>query len=169
MTKEQRERYLRQDIHALRVRKFNWSEDQLKQLIGHWGYGESLTALDELALTEIKLILMRVRIKEYPDEYTYDSQGMYMHSLMRRAGWTKTDLRTFIITHYRKSHWNILSESERRAVIAMLQYYIDKNAQATAEADAASAPEPEKKRKSHKRKTNKEVPHGKGTRQETKN
>jgi predicted Fe-S protein YdhL (DUF1289 family) len=167
MTKEQRERYLRQDIHALRVKKFNWTEDQLRQLIKHWGYGESLTALDELALTEIKLILMRVRIKEYPDEYTYDSQGMYMHSLMMRAGWNKTDLRSFLITHYRKSHWNLLSENERKAVIAMLQYYIDKKAQATAEADSQSASEPDKKVKSHKRKSNKEVSHGNEPRQDT--
>jgi len=169
MTKEQRERYLRQDIHALRVRKFNWTEAQFRDLIKLMGYGESLTALDELALTEIKLVLMRVRIKEYPDEYTYDSQGMYMHSLMLRAGWKNTDLRTFLITHFRKTHWNILSENERKAVIAMLQYYIDKKAQATAEADAASAPETENKQKAHKKKINKEVPHGKGTSQKTKN
>ncbi len=167
MTKEQRERYLRQDIHALRVKKFNWTEDQLKQLIKHWGYGDSLTALDELALTEIKLILMRVRIKEYPDEYTYDSQGMYMHSLMMRAGWIKTDLRSFLITHYRKSHWNLLSENERKAVIAMLQYYIDKKAKTVAEADLAAAPESEKKSKSHKRKTKQEVSNGNEPRQDT--
>ena len=167
MTKEQRERYLRQDIHALRVRKFNWSEDQLKELMKHLGYGDSLTALDEIALTELKLVLMRVRIKEYPDEYTYDSQGMYMHALMMRSGWNKTDLRTFIIAHYRKSHWNLLNENERRAIIAMLQYYIDKKAQTVAEADQAAAPEPEKKVKSHKCKSNKEVSHGNEPRQDT--
>lgn len=33
MTKEQRERYLRQDIHAMRVKNFKWSEDDLKGLL----------------------------------------------------------------------------------------------------------------------------------------
>ncbi len=126
MTKEQRERYLRQDIHAMRVKKFKWSEDDLKGLLKYLGLGDSLTALDELTLTELKLVLMRVRLTNKPDEYTYDKQGMYMHSLMIRAKWDEYKLRTFMITHYRKSHWNLLSTDERRAVIAMLQNYIKK-------------------------------------------
>lgn len=126
MTKEQRERYLRQDIHALRVRKFKWSEDDLKGLLKYLGMGDSLTALDELVLTELKLLLMRVRLTNKPDEYTYDKQGMYMHSLMKKAQWDEYKLRTFLITHYRKSHWNLLSKNERKAVIAMLQNYIRK-------------------------------------------
>ncbi|GAB1365737.1 hypothetical protein MASR1M36_06080 [Candidatus Cloacimonadaceae bacterium] len=126
MTKEQRERYLRQDIHAMRVKKFKWSEDDLKGLLKYLGLGDSLTALDELTLTELKLVLMRVRLTNKPDEYTYDKQGMYMHSLMIKAKWDEYKLRTFMITHYRKSHWNLLSTDERRAVIAMLQNYIKK-------------------------------------------
>lgn len=126
MTKEQRERYLRQDIHAMRVKKFKWSEDDLKGLLKYLGLGDSLTALDELTLTELKLVLMRVRLTNKPDEYTYDKQGMYMHSLMIKAKWDEYKLRTFMITHYRKSHWNLLSTDERRAVIAMLQNYIRK-------------------------------------------
>jgi len=126
MTKEQRERYLRQDIHAMRVKKFKWSEDDLKGLLKYLGLGDSLTALDELTLTELKLVLMRVRLTNKPDEYTYDKQGMYMHSLMIKAKWDEYKLRTFMITHFRKSHWNLLSKDERRAVIAMLQNYIKK-------------------------------------------
>ena len=126
MTKEQRERYLRQDIHAMRVKKFKWSEDDLKGLLKYLGLGDSLTALDELTLTELKLVLMRVRLTNKPDEYTYDKHGMYMHSLMIKAKWDEYKLRTFMITHYRKSHWNLLSKDERRAVIAMLQNYIKK-------------------------------------------
>jgi hypothetical protein len=129
MTKEQRERYLRQDIHAMRVKKFKWSEDDLKGLLKYLGLGDSLTALDELTLTELKLVLMRVRLTNKPDEYTYDKQGMYMHSLMIKAKWDEYKLRTFMITHYRKSHWNLLSKDERRAVIAMLQNYIKKENQ----------------------------------------
>ncbi|MDP3114077.1 MAG: hypothetical protein Q8M98_04790 [Candidatus Cloacimonadaceae bacterium] len=128
MTKEQRERYLRQDIHGLRVKKFRWTEEELKGLLKYLGLGDSLTALDELTLTELKLILMRVRLTNKPDEYTYDKQGMYMHSLMLRAKWDEHKLRTFMITHYRKSHWNLLDMNERKAVIAMLQNYIKKAA-----------------------------------------
>ena len=93
MTKEQRERYLRQDIHAMRVKKFKWSEDDLKGLLKYLGLGDSLTALDELTLTELKLVLMRVRLTNKPDEYTYDNQGMYMHSLMKKAKWDEYKLR----------------------------------------------------------------------------
>ena len=49
-----------------------------------------------------------------------------MHSLIIKAKWDEYKLRTFMITHYRKSHWNLLSKDERRAVIAMLQNYIKK-------------------------------------------
>ncbi|MDD2229193.1 MAG: hypothetical protein PHY48_07275, partial [Candidatus Cloacimonetes bacterium] len=37
-------------------------------------------------------------------------------------------LRAFMIKHYSKSHWNLLSKPERRAIIAMLQNYIKKQA-----------------------------------------
>jgi|GEM_PF-412150 hypothetical protein len=176
MTKEQRERYLRQDIHALRVTKFKWTVDQFKALLKELDFGESLTALDEMILTELKLILMRVRITGKPDEYTYDQQGMYMHSLMKRAGWDEYSLRTFLITHYHKSHWNLLDANQRKAVIAMFQKYVAKRSQAAAEQDALQDydqnPIPDlnpnkehnlenkKKTKSNKAKINQEVSNG---------
>ncbi len=127
MKREERERQLRQDIHSLRVTKFGWTVEQFKGLLVYLGMGDSLRALDELTLTELKLILMRVRKAGRPDEYTYDRQGMYMHALMKRARWSVYDLRTFMISHYKKSHWNLLNRKERRAVIAMLQNYIKQN------------------------------------------
>lgn len=127
MTKEQRERYLRQDIHALRVNKFGWTESELKGLLKELGYGESLSVLDEITLLELKLVLLKYRKHGRPDEYTYDSQGMYMHSLMKRANWTEHDLRAFIITHFKKSHWNLLNMNQRKAIISMFQNYINKN------------------------------------------
>ena len=127
MKREERERQLRQDIHSLRVTKFGWTVEQFKGLLVYLGMGDSLRALDELTLTELKLILMLTRKVGRPDEYTYDKQGMYMHTLMKRARWNIYDLRTFMITHYKKSHWNLLNKKERRAVIAMLQNYIKQN------------------------------------------
>lgn len=129
MTKEQRERLLRQEIHAIRVKKMGWDEDQLRALLKCMGLGESLSILDELILTEIKLALMKYRKPGRPDEYTYDKQGNFMHYLTRRAGWNDYNLRTFLITHFKKTHWNLLDQNQRKAVIATLQYYVDKREQ----------------------------------------
>jgi hypothetical protein len=126
MTQEQRERKLRQDIHGLRVKKFHWPIDAFKFIMNGMGYGESLRALSEDRLTELKAIMLKYRRHGRPLEYNYDKQGKYMHALMKTAGWTESQLRAFTISHYSKSHWNLLSKKERRAVIAMFQSYIKK-------------------------------------------
>lgn len=54
-----------------------------------------------------------------------------MFALMKQANWTDAQLRAYLISHYQKSHWNLLIAKERRAVIAMLQYYVKKQSQAT--------------------------------------
>jgi len=54
MTQEQRERKLRQEIHGLRVKKFHWTLNDFKFIIKGLGYGESLRALPEDRLTELK-------------------------------------------------------------------------------------------------------------------
>jgi hypothetical protein len=126
MTKEQRERLLRQEIHALRVKKLGYTVEQFRTLLKYIGFGESLSILDELALLELKVVLIRFRKRGRPDEYTYDKQGNFMHFLMIRAGWDDVQLRTFMINHYKKTHWNLLDHNERKAVIATLQYYVDK-------------------------------------------
>ena len=127
MTQEQRERILRQEIHGLRVKKFHWTLNDFKFIIKGLGYGESLRALPEDRLTELKALLLKYRKHGRPLEYNYDKQGKYMHALMKQAGWTESQLRAFTIQHYSKSHWNLLNKKERRAVIAMLQNYIKQN------------------------------------------
>ena len=139
MTQELRERKLRQEIHGLRVKKFHWPVEGFKFIMNGLGFGESLTALSEERLTELKSIMINYRKHGRPYEYSYDKQGKYMFSLMKQANWTDTDLRAYLLSHYRKSHWNLLDKKERRAVIAMLQYYVNKQT------------------------TNKENPHGKET------
>jgi len=126
MTQEQRERKLRQEIHALRVKKFHWPLDAFKFIIKGLGYGESLRALSEDRLTELKALLLKYRKHGRPLEYNYDKQGNYMHVLMKQAGWTESQLRAYTIKHYSKSHWNLLNMKERRAVIAMFQSYVKK-------------------------------------------
>lgn len=128
MTQEQRERKLRQEIHGLRVKKFHWPIDAFKFIIKGMGYGDSLKALSEARLLELKAIMLKYRRHGRPLEYNYDKQGKYMHALMKTAGWTESQLRAFTYQHYSKSHWNLLSQKERRAVIAMFQSYIKKQA-----------------------------------------
>ncbi len=139
MTQELRERKLRQEIHALRVKKFHWPLDGFRFIMNGLGFGESLRALPEDRLLELKSIMINYRKHGRPYEFSYDKQGKYMFSLMKQANWTDTDLRAYLLSHYRKSHWNLLDKKERRAVIAMLQYYVNKQT------------------------TNKENPHGKET------
>ncbi len=126
MTQEQRERKLRREIHALRVKKFRWSLDAFKFIMSGMGYGDSLRALSEGRLQELKNLMLSYRKHGRSYEFTYDRQGMFMFALMKQAGWTEAQLRAFTIKHYRKSHWNLLEPEERRAVIAMFQKYIKK-------------------------------------------
>ena len=126
MTQELRERKLRQEIHALRVKKFHWPLDGFRFIMNGLGFGESLRALPEDRLLELKSIMINYRKHGRPYEFSYDKQGKYMFSLMKQANWTDTDLRAYLLSHYRKSHWNLLDKKERRAVIAMFQYYVKK-------------------------------------------
>ncbi len=128
MEQELRERQLRQQIHAIRVKKFHWPLDGFKFIMNGLGFGESLSALPEERLLELKSIMINYRKHGRPYEFTYDKQGRYMFSLMKQAGWTDAELRAFMLKHYDKSHWNILTKPERRAVIAMLQNYVKKQA-----------------------------------------
>ena len=126
MEQELRERKLRQQIHAIRVKKFHWPLDGFKFIMNGLGFGESLTALHEDKLLELKSLMIKYRKHGRPLEFNYDKQGKYMHALMKSAGWTEADLRSFMIKHYHKTHWNLLEQRERRAIIAMLQKYVSK-------------------------------------------
>ena len=126
MEQELRERKLRQQIHAIRVKKFHWPLDGFKFIMNGLGFGESLTALHEDKLLELKSLMIKYRKHGRPLEFNYDRQGKFMHALMKSAGWTESDLRAFMIKHYHKTHWNLLEQRERRAIIAMLQKYVSK-------------------------------------------
>ena len=54
MDQELRERKLRQQIHAIRVKKFHWPLDAFKFIMNGMGYGDSLSALSEDKLLEFK-------------------------------------------------------------------------------------------------------------------
>ena len=61
MTQELRERKLRQEIHALRIKKFHWPLDGFKLIMSRLGYGESLRALPEDKLKELKALIQALR------------------------------------------------------------------------------------------------------------
>ena len=126
MTQIERERKLRQDIQAIRILKYGWPEPVLKGVMQHYGFGSSLRSLAEPELSRLKSLLVENRKHGLPAEYTYDKQGMFMFALTKQIGWSDSDLRAYLIKHYRKSHWNLLTKSERRGVIAMLLNYQSK-------------------------------------------
>lgn len=140
MEQELRERKLRQQIHAIRVKKFHWPLDGFKFIMNGLGFGESLTALHEDKLLELKSLMIKYRKHGRPLEFNYDKQGKYMHALMKSAGWTESDLRAFMIKHYHKTHWNLLEQRERRAIIAMLQKYTAKQANQQSKQNTAIDP-----------------------------
>ena len=126
MTQIERERKLRQDIQAIRILKYGWPEPVLKGVMQHYGFGSSLRSLAEPELSRLKSLLVENRKHGLPAEYTYDKQGMFMFALTKQIGWSDSDLRAYLIKHYRKSHWNLLTKPERRGVIAMLLNYRDR-------------------------------------------
>jgi len=147
MDQELRERKLRQQIHGIRVKKFHWPLDAFKYIMNGLGFGESLSALPEEKLLELKSLMIKYRKHGRPLEFNYDRQGKYMHCLMKSAGWKEADLRAFMIIHYKKSHWNLLDTKERRAIIAMFQSYINK--QSTQSTNAQDNKEIDPKEDSH--------------------
>ena len=62
MDKELRERKLRQQIHAIRVKKFHWPMDAFKFIMNGMGYGDSLRALSEDKLLEFKAIMPKLSL-----------------------------------------------------------------------------------------------------------
>ena len=94
--------------------------ESLHRKLMDWEMKVSLRAMDEIELRQVidKLIYLR-----YPKDYQFDKQGMYMWSQMKQAEWTWQRLLRFFVKRYYKTHWNLLSEGERRAVISMQENY----------------------------------------------
>lgn len=120
-------RKLRRDIHALRVKKFGWSEETLHAVMCELGFGASLRALDENRLDDLKFLLVEIRPSGQPETFALDRQGRYALYLAALVGWSEADLRAFLIKRFAKTHWNVLAVPEKRAVIAMFHNYLSKH------------------------------------------
>lgn len=117
-TKEKEIKKLRQRIHGIRSARLGWDVDTFRQVMAGLGYGTDLKALDYDELKELHGIL-----KDYkrPEAARYDKQGNYMYALMKEAGWTDLQMRSYMVLHFRKSHWMVLDKDERKNVINMLK------------------------------------------------
>ena len=125
----QQEKKLRQDIHALRIKKFNWDKEVLHQVMKSLGFGDSVTMLSGDELLELKYLLIDNPKDYLPIDKTLDKQGRFMYSLMKQADLTMDYLTAYLLKKYHKPHWNLLKSEEKKAVISMLQYYKEKNYQ----------------------------------------
>ncbi len=120
-------RKLRQDIQTIRHRKFGWSDAIFREIMVELGFGESLRALDEDRLDDLKYLLVELHPTGQPEAFVLDRQGRFALHLARQVGWEERDLRLFLLKRFSKSHWNILEPREKRAVIAMFQNYLKKH------------------------------------------
>lgn len=122
-----RKKILRQGIMAA-CSKLNWDYETSHLYFKQWGFGSSLRkmSLGELVqLNEIVNGLME------PEEARFslgvlDEQGRYAWSLMKQAGWNWLRLRQLILKRCKATHWNALSEYERRGIINILKAYVAK-------------------------------------------
>ena len=62
----------------------------------------------------------------YKKEAQFDKQGMLFYSLCKQAGWSNTAIQNFLVNKYKKTHFNILHENEKRQVIAIAKAYAEK-------------------------------------------
>lgn len=109
---------LRQKIIGTEVPRLGWDKDMFYQIMAGIGFGTSLRALDYEELKELHEILSTYKREAAA---RYDKQGKYMYALQMRAGWTDHQLRSFMCLHFRKLHWNVLDQEEKRKVIDMLK------------------------------------------------
>ena len=114
---------LRYSIMKIVTGKYKWSYDQFHDLMEDWGYGRSLRKLSKDRLFRLRNELLGITNYDIPDEFKLDKQGLQMYAIMKKAGWTMKRVNIHCAKRFRKMHWNILDETERRGVIAMLRNY----------------------------------------------
>ena len=135
MTQESYAKILRQSIMAIAIKKYGWNYDQFHEIMQEWGFGKSLRKLNIPELKDLKNQLNGIESDNAHDiesdnahcrlqkEWELDEQGKLMWFLMKSIGWNQKRITSFMIKKYRKSHWNLLIEPEKRGVINMLRSY----------------------------------------------
>lgn len=121
--REEQMKKMRKSIMGLAARR-GWDYDQFHDLMEDWGYGRSLRKLD---FSELNNILRHLSggTKEVNEINQLDDQGRYMWAMMKKAGWNWKRVRLLMIKKYNTTHWNALTEPEKKAIIGILRKYAE--------------------------------------------
>lgn len=65
----------------------------------------------------------------YSEEAQFDEQGDFFWSICMEAGWSRERVEMLMLRKYKKSHWNILTEKQKRQMIVVMKKYADKETQ----------------------------------------
>ncbi|HOD59846.1 MAG TPA: hypothetical protein PKH17_03775 [Candidatus Syntrophosphaera sp.] len=60
----------------------------------------------------------------------YDKQGKYFWHLVKLAGWNEERVNKLLLKKYSATHWNALSQFEKRSAINTMKYYAEKEREA---------------------------------------
>ena len=118
------DKQLRHSIMKIATGKYKWTYDEFHDLMHDWGFGRSLKKLSRSKLYKLRNDLLGIKTVDVPEEYRLDEQGLQMYALMKKADWSISDVYMWCIKRFKKTHWIILNERERRGVMGMLRNYI---------------------------------------------
>jgi len=127
MNKEKYAKILRQSIMAIAIKKYGWDYDEFHEIMRNWGFGDSLRKLSISELKDLKNQLngfesdnAHCRLQK---EWQLDDQGKLMWFLMKSIGWNRRRITMLMLKKFKKTHWNLLTEKEKRQVINILKSY----------------------------------------------
>jgi len=96
----------------------------LHDVMFQWGFGVSLRKLDVNQLVSLYKVLEGEESPKFSKEAELDKQGKFIYSLMKQIGWDMTRLEQLLLKKFKKTHINVLNESEKKMVIAILKSYL---------------------------------------------
>jgi len=105
--------------------RYGWNYEEFHDMMQQWGYGNSLRQLSPTRLFQLRQDLIKITSNN-SDPWELDKQGKRMWFLLRRAGWDRRRLTYYLTKHFKKTHWNALSQRQKRGVMKMLKLYGDK-------------------------------------------
>ena len=119
---------LRQSIMAIAVKRYGWNYDEFHEIMQDWGFGNSLRVLSISELKDLKNQLngQLNGLSSTSKEWELDDQGKLMWFLMKSIGWNRQRITLLLLKKFKKTHWNLLSEKEKRRVINILKSYAKK-------------------------------------------
>jgi hypothetical protein len=105
--------------------RLGWSSKKLHERLIKWGFGHSLSAMDNTQLNTVrdKIVSYYEAVKD-----DLDDQGRYMYRLMKLIDWNHIRLNKLLVSRYNgkdnyslADNWRNLRQAQRRAVINTLK------------------------------------------------